>query len=116
MRLDTIGALEDIRESIAFIGEDTMNATFDAFIRDRRARQLVAHNLLIIGEALNRIRRHDPVVFERITEASEIVATRNYMIHAYDTINYETVWRTVHNSLPVLSAEVEQFLREASNQ
>lgn len=107
MRPDTIGALEDIRDSIGFIGEDTMNATFDAFVQDRRARQLVAHNLLIIGEALNRIRRHDPVVFARIAQADEIVATRNYMIHAYDTINYQTVWRTVHISLPILTAEVQ---------
>ncbi len=112
MRRETLGLLEDIRDAAKFIVDDTAGVTFDGFIGDRRTRQLVERNFEIIGEAVNRLRRHDPTIVERISAYRQVVAFRNVLIHGYDVIDYPTVWLAVQDSLPVLRAEVEQLLRE----
>ncbi len=114
MRRDTLGLLEDRRDAAKFIADDTAEVTFDGFLSDRRTRQLVERNLEIIGEAVNRLRRHDPSVVERISAYRQVVAFRNVLVHGYDVIDYPTVWRAVQDSLPGLRAEVEQLLREAA--
>ena len=62
MQPDTLGMLVDIRDSARFIADDTAGATFDQFLTDRRMRQLVERNFIIIGEAVNRLRRRDPEI------------------------------------------------------
>jgi uncharacterized protein with HEPN domain len=57
---DTVGVLVDIRDAAQYIVDDTAGMTFAEFERDRRTRQLVERNLEIIGEAVNRLRRHAP--------------------------------------------------------
>ena len=116
MRRDILALLEDIREAAAFIADDTAGLTFTAFEQDRRSRQLVERNFEIIGEAVNRLRRHDPDLVERISAYRRIIGFRNELIHGYDAIDYPTVWRAVQESLPVLRAEVEALLREAEEQ
>ena len=116
MRRETLGVLEDIRDSARFITEDTAGMSFESFLEDRRARQLVERNFEIIGEAVNRLRRHDPAVVERISAHGKIVGLRNALIHGYDVIDYPPVWLTVQESLPVLPAEVAQLLREAKGE
>ena len=109
---DTLGVPEDIRDAAQYIGDDTAGMTFAEFERDRRTRQLVERNVEIIGEAVNRLRRHAPLIAERITARGSIVAFRNALIHGCDTIDDRTVWRAVQEALPVLRAEVEHLLSE----
>ena len=115
MRPDTLGLLEDLRDAAQFIADDTAGMTFEAFERDRRTRQLVERNFEIIGEAVNRLRRHDPTLVTRITAHNRIVGLLNALIHGYDVIDYPIVWRAVQESLPVLRAEVDRLLREATD-
>ena len=112
MQRDIADLLEDILEAADFITADTAGATFDAFVADRRARQLVNHNFLIIGEAVHRLSRRDPGAVEQISSHEQIISFRNVLIHGYDLVDYPTVWRAIHESLPVLRNEVETLLRE----
>jgi uncharacterized protein with HEPN domain len=111
MPLDTLGVLEDIRDATQYIADDTTGMTFAEFERDRRTRQLVERNFEIIGEAVNRLRRHAPLLAAQITSHGKIVDFRNALIHGYDTIDYQTVWSAVQDALPVLRAEVDRLLR-----
>jgi uncharacterized protein with HEPN domain len=101
-----------IREAAQYIAEDTAGMTFAGFAADRRTRQLVERNFATIGEAVNRIRRRDPEVVERISSYNDIIGLRNVVIHGYDDINYDAIWEAVQESLPVLLTEVEQLLGE----
>lgn len=112
MRRDSLGALEHILNAVQNVAHDTAGMTFEEFERDRRTRQLVERNFEIIGEAVNRLRRHAPLIAGRISAHGEIVGFGNILIHGYDVIDYSTVWRAVQESLPVLRAEVEQMLHE----
>ncbi len=110
---DITGTLEHIREAAGYIEVDTAGLDFDAFMADRRTRQAVERNFEIIGEAVNRLRRHTPDVAARIGASNKIVGFRNQLSHGYDRIDYPTVWRAVQEALPVLQAEVDTLLREA---
>lgn len=107
---DTLGVLENILEAAQYIVDDTVGMTFEAFERDRRSRQLVERNFTIIGEAMNRLRRHDPHVAAQITSHGKIVGFRNSLVHGYDTIDFNIVWEAIQDDLPVLRAEVVSIL------
>lgn len=61
-------------------------------------------NISIIGEATNRILKIYPNI--TITSARQIVATRNYLIHGYDSLRLEMLWAIIINDLPKLKQEV----------
>ena len=77
MRRDSLGALEHILDAVQNVAHDTAGMTFEEFERDRRTRQLVERNFEIIGEAVNRVRTHEPSVASRISSHNQIVAFRN---------------------------------------
>lgn len=109
---EIVSVLEDILGAAQNIADDTAGITYDAFLGDRRTRQLVERNFLTIGEAVNRLRRHAPDLANRLTDHDAIVAFRNALVHEYDDISYPNVWRAVQESLPILRAEVEAILHE----
>jgi uncharacterized protein with HEPN domain len=110
---DITGTLEQIHEAAGYIEADTAGLTFKAFEADRRTRQLVERNFEIIGEAVNRLRRHAPEVVEQISACNKIVGLPNVLIHGYYRVDYPALWITVQESLPVLRAEVETLLLQA---
>jgi uncharacterized protein with HEPN domain len=110
---DILGTLEHIFEAAGYIQDDTAGMTFEAFEADRRTRQVVERNFAIIGEAVNRLRRHAPEVVEQISASNKIVGLRNVLIHGYDQVDYAALWITVQESLPVLRLEVETLLSES---
>lgn len=65
-------------------------------------------NISIIGEATNRILKIDPKI--KISNAKQIVGTRNYLIHGYDSLRLEMIWAIVINDLPKLKQEVTTLL------
>lgn len=65
-------------------------------------------NISIIGEATNRILKLDPQI--KISNARQIVGTRNYLIHGYDSLRLEMIWAIIINDLPKLKTEVELLL------
>ena len=116
MRPETLGILADIRDAAQFIADDTSGVTYETFATNRRVRQLVLYNFMIIGEAVNRMRRLDPDVADKISAVQQIVGLRNALIHGYQDIDYPTVWHAVAESLPVLAAEVTMLLQESDGE
>jgi uncharacterized protein with HEPN domain len=47
-----------------------------------------------------------------LTHARKIVDTRNYVIHAYDSLRPERLWDIVINDLPSLKVEIERLLAQ----
>lgn len=75
-------------------------------------RSAVERHFEIIGEAMNRIARYDPETAGRIGDYTRIIAFRNVLIHGYDLVNHEEVWKIIKNNLPQLLSEVEELLLE----
>ena len=64
----------------------------------------------IMGEAMNNVLKIDPNI--AITSSRKIVDTRNFIIHAYDSLKPDILWGIVINHIPLLKREVETLLAE----
>ncbi len=68
--------------------------------------------LEIIGGAINRILKQDPLFENKITNAKSIIGLRNQVLHAYDSISDENIWSILINHLPKLKIEIEKLINE----
>lgn len=58
---------------------------------------------------MDRILKADPKI--QITDSRKIVDTRNRIIHGYDVVSDDVIWRIVNKSLPILDQEVKKLLK-----
>lgn len=100
---DILNAVEEIEEVISDKGRDYNN-----FSKDFVFRKFVERNIEIMGEAMNRILKTEPRI--NITAARKIVDTRNYVVHAYDSLRPDILWAIVIKHIPLLGKEVRQLL------
>ena len=68
----------------------------------------VERQLAIIGEALFQIDKRDKRI--QITNKSKIIGLCHILVHSYDLIEDATIWNIIVRFLPVLKAEVRDFL------
>jgi len=110
MNLEVQKWLYDILESIQsindFVGD---NRVFENYESDKKTRRSVEREIMIIGEAINRIKNVEPNI--EITHIQQIIAVRNRVAHAYDAVNNAMIWGIVINHLPNLKTEVEKLLK-----
>jgi len=81
---------------------------FNDYLKDIRTKRAVERNIEIIGEATNRILKRDATI--ELSNSRQIVATRNRIIHGYDSISDETIWSIVIKHIPLLKEEVQLLL------
>ena len=109
MNLEVQKWLYDILISIQSIHEFVGDVqVFEMYESDKKTRRSVEREIMIIGEAVNRIKKIDPAI--EIMHAQQIIATRNLVAHAYDAVNNAMIWNIVVNHLPNLKSEVEKLL------
>lgn len=100
---DIIKAIDEIEITLNDKGKN-----FNTFLDDFVFRKFIERNIEIIGEATNRILKIDPSI--NITFSRKIVDTRNYIIHAYDSLLPDILWSIVINHLPLLKQEAKALL------
>lgn len=83
---------------------------YQVFIDDHMFRSALERQVGIIGEAMSKVLSLDPDI--AITNARNIKGTRNYIVHAYDSLQPYTIWGIVINDIPKLKEEVDQLLNE----
>lgn len=69
----------------------------------------VVAQLLVIGEAVTRLSPELGSSHPEI-ERAKIAGMRNRLIHGYDTIRWDVVWRTATEAVPQLLAQIEPLL------
>jgi uncharacterized protein with HEPN domain len=107
--------LEDIRVAAEAIQEFTRGRSVTDYQTDRLLRAGVERWFIIIGEALTRLERLDASWSTRITDFRKITGFRNVLVHGYETINDEVVWRTIQEYVPALQSEVASHLSTLAN-
>ena len=103
--------LYDINDCIESIDEH-LNFTrdFNSFMQNKTQRRAVERELEIIGEAVGRLLKIEPSV--KISYARIIVDLRNKVIHAYDSVDYNIIWRVIIKNIPTLKAEIADLLTD----
>lgn len=84
---------------------------FDEFAQDMKTQDAVIRNLEVIGEAANKLPDHFGEKHPHFP-LEEAVSMRNFLIHEYDRVNLDVVWKTIQDDIPVLKASTEEILEE----
>jgi uncharacterized protein with HEPN domain len=82
---------------------------FQIYLQRPTARRAVERELEIIGEAVNRILKADSSF--PLSKARQIISFRNRVIHSYDAVDHNLVWKIVIKDLPILKSEVAELLK-----
>lgn len=100
--------LSDVLMAIDLIREFTIDITdFTTYDKDRKTQSAVERQLVIIGEALNKLRQTESdIVFEN---DKQIIGFRNRLVHAYDSIDNSIVWAIINRHLENLKTEIEDL-------
>ena len=106
---DPADCLADILDNIARIEGYVFSAQRDPFGDDGRTRDAVERCLERICEAAFRL---GDLAAELMPDQpwSDIRGMGNWFRHAYDRVNLDIVWDTVHYRLPGLKTDVERAL------
>ncbi|HRE67269.1 MAG TPA: DUF86 domain-containing protein [Cyclobacteriaceae bacterium] len=81
---------------------------FKWYAESLTVKRAVERELSIIGEAVNRVLKEDKNI--GLSRAKEIIAFRNRVIHSYDAVDDNLVWKIIMHDLPVLHREVLALL------
>jgi uncharacterized protein with HEPN domain len=77
-----------------------------SFLNDLKTQAAVLHELLVLGEATKRLSAdfrdgHPDVPWKAIA------GMRDRLLHGYDNVDLELVWKTLDEDLPTLVARIE---------
>ena len=76
---------------------------------DRQLNLSLVRLLEIVGEAASRVPREERARHPDIPWP-EIVSLRNRLIHGYDTVDFDILWKIVKQDLPPLIEALEQIV------
>jgi len=99
--------MDSAKSAIKFAGEIDLATLAES----RLYRHAIIKELEIMGEAAKRIPRawrdsHSEIPW------LDIIDYRNSLVHEYDTVDVEEVWRVVTEDLPKMVMVLEQLIRE----
>jgi uncharacterized protein with HEPN domain len=97
-----------IRTIDLFIGE---SRNFFDYQNNLMLKRATEREFEIIGEALNKMLKLENS--PEIKNHKQIISLRNYIIHAYDSINDATIWGIITNHLPLLKTEISNLLENS---
>ncbi len=106
MRLETRQSLTDALGA----AEEVVRIALPGWQEDRILAPSVERLLMIMGEALARIRVSEEVVLEGVTDAHKIIGMRNVLTHGYDSVDVSRIQDAIERSLPKLIQEIERQL------
>ena len=105
---DTAQLLQDILDSITTI-ETYAVSSYESFLEDEKTQDAVMFNLIIIGEATNRIADEFQESHPEIPWSS-MIGIRNVIVHGYDQVKLQIVWDIIHRDLAPLKEKVSKAI------
>lgn len=105
--------LQHILDAIQRIDRYVEDLSEIAFLSDEKTQDAVIRNFEIIGEACNNVTKHHAGFAEMHAEVPWGFAyeMRNALAHGYFKVDFEIVWKTIHQDLPGLAVDIERLLK-----
>lgn len=100
--LDMVHAIETAQKLSAGLNEAE-------FLDDMRTQWAVYSQIVILGEAAGRIDRMFQKAHHGIPWAN-IIGMRHRLVHAYDSVDWARVWKTLSNDLPPLLRQLKALI------
>jgi uncharacterized protein with HEPN domain len=102
--------VQDILSAIESI-EVYRVSTYDEFLSKSKTQDAILYNLIIIGESANRVSEKFQEQYPEIPWSS-IIGTRNIIVHGYDQIKLQIVWKILQHDLENLKSGVLEILKK----
>lgn len=99
----------DMLQAAKELLEMNRDVNFEDFIDDLKLMRATERSLEIIGEAARRL-SSSFMDQHREVHWREIVGQRNIIAHEYGQIDYEILYRTVRDDIPLLIQQLEKIL------
>jgi len=101
--------LEDMRDACARIAEHRGYGDREAALGNRKTRDAILWNLLVLGEAAKQIppdvaERHPKVEWRRIS------AFRDVLAHGYFGLDDDILWDVINTKVPHVQASLDEIL------
>ncbi len=102
--------LRDIANAARLVAEFVQGLDKSAFNLDWKTRSAVLYQLTIIGEAVKRLSmefrgRHADIPW------ALMAGMRDRLIHGYDLMDWDEVWKTAKEDLPEVLSKIEALLK-----
>lgn len=107
-------ALLDIAKAAALVREFIAGFDQATFHSDLKTQSSVLYQLLVVGEAVKRLSHELRASFPAVPW-SLVAGMRDHLIHAYDAIDWEEVWKTASEDLPGLLEQITPLLPDDPN-
>jgi len=99
----------DILEAIQKILAYKEGLSYEEFLKDSKTKDAIVMNLLIIGEASNRLSEDFKTENSRVPW-SKLRGFRNRLIHEYFGVDYSIVWNVISNELISVENEIKNLI------
>jgi uncharacterized protein with HEPN domain len=106
--------LRHILDAIARIEEYTAGLDEAALAADRKTLDAVIRNFQVVGEAARRVPAEVQAAHPEIPW-SDVQKMRHVLVHDYDTIRVEILWRTIRVHLPPLVEPLKALLGDGAD-
>ncbi len=110
MPRDTI-IIKDIMQAAQLILEFKQDMNKSSFLEDFKTQSAVLHQLMVIGEAVKRLSQNFRVCHPEIP-FKLIAGMRDNLIHEYDVVDLDEVWKTAEKDVPILLSLLESLSKE----
>lgn len=100
--------IQDITNAARLVTEFVKGFDKDTFIYDQKTRSAVLYQFTVIGEAVKRLSKEFRAKYPEIPWML-IAGMRDNLIHGYDLIDWDEVWKTSTVDVPDLLSKVESY-------
>ena len=78
---------------------------WESFLEDAKTQSAILHQLMVLGEACKRLSQETRALAPHVPWRL-IAGMRDNLIHGYDDVDLEEVWKTVERDMPVLIGQL----------
>ena len=109
LRSQVLKYLLDVESAITELEKivDLSGHSYSDFSSNFLAVRAAERDLMIIGEAMNKLRNVDSNI--KITGTRDIIGLRNLLVHSYDSIDPTLIWKIMMKDIPILKKEIEEL-------
>lgn len=100
--------LKDIVNAAQLVLEFVDGFERETFVDDWKTRSAVLYQLTVVGEAVKRLSMDFRERNSQIPWAL-IAGMRDHLVHAYDLVDWDEVWKTSTKDIPDLLRKIEQI-------
>ena len=107
--------LLDIRYASHLTLDSIKNLSETEFLADLKTQSAVLHQLMVIGEAVKRLSKDFRNKYPEIPWLL-IAGMRDKLIHGYDVVDLDSVWKTATEDIPKLYSFVDKLTPDQKDQ